>query len=160
AVLKLSDTFSGGAPRPECQPPQGMFRRWRGLLESLPEISLRWHGICPRSCLRQASAKRLVDAACVARTSNRCGSASARSPCGLAPTLLQPMKGRFATENRRCRERRNFHREAQAHASGHHAGRAIGHASTIPLMRAQLPDADALLTYLRRIDAARWYTNF
>jgi len=37
---------------------------------------------------------------------------------------------------------------------------AIGHASTIPLMRAQLPDADALLPYLRRIDAARWYTNF
>jgi dTDP-4-amino-4,6-dideoxygalactose transaminase len=30
----------------------------------------------------------------------------------------------------------------------------------IPLMRAQLPDADALLPYLRRIDANRWYTNF
>lgn len=37
---------------------------------------------------------------------------------------------------------------------------ATEHARTIPLMRAQLPDADALLPYLRRIDAARWYTNF
>jgi dTDP-4-amino-4,6-dideoxygalactose transaminase len=37
---------------------------------------------------------------------------------------------------------------------------ATGHTRTIPLMRAQLPDTDALLPYLRRIDAARWYTNF
>src|SRR5690348_3230106 len=37
---------------------------------------------------------------------------------------------------------------------------AAAHAWTIPLMRAQLPDADALLPYLQRIDAARWYTNF
>jgi len=37
---------------------------------------------------------------------------------------------------------------------------ATEHARTIPLMRAQLPDADALLPYLQRIDAARWYTNF
>lgn len=30
----------------------------------------------------------------------------------------------------------------------------------VPLMRVQLPDADALVPYLRRIDANRWYTNF
>ncbi|MBB5359967.1 dTDP-4-amino-4,6-dideoxygalactose transaminase [Rhodanobacter sp. ANJX3] len=30
----------------------------------------------------------------------------------------------------------------------------------IPLLVAQLPDADALLPYLRQIDANRWYTNF
>jgi dTDP-4-amino-4,6-dideoxygalactose transaminase len=32
--------------------------------------------------------------------------------------------------------------------------------SRIPLLVAQLPDADALLPYLRQIDANRWYTNF
>ncbi len=32
--------------------------------------------------------------------------------------------------------------------------------STIPLLVAQLPDTDALLPYLRQIDANRWYTNF
>lgn len=31
---------------------------------------------------------------------------------------------------------------------------------TIPLMIPDLPDADAMLPYLRRIDAVRWYTNF
>jgi dTDP-4-amino-4,6-dideoxygalactose transaminase len=30
----------------------------------------------------------------------------------------------------------------------------------IPLLVAQLPDTDALLPYLRQIDANRWYTNF
>ena len=30
----------------------------------------------------------------------------------------------------------------------------------IPLLVAQLPDADALLPYLRQIDVNRWYTNF
>ena len=30
----------------------------------------------------------------------------------------------------------------------------------IPVMRPRLPDADALLPYLRRIDANRWYSNF
>jgi dTDP-4-amino-4,6-dideoxygalactose transaminase len=32
--------------------------------------------------------------------------------------------------------------------------------SKIPLLVAQLPDTDALLPYLRQIDANRWYTNF
>jgi len=32
--------------------------------------------------------------------------------------------------------------------------------SRIPLLVAQLPDTDALLPYLREIDANRWYTNF
>jgi dTDP-4-amino-4,6-dideoxygalactose transaminase len=32
--------------------------------------------------------------------------------------------------------------------------------SRIPLLVAQLPDTDALLPYLRQIDANRWYTNF
>lgn len=30
----------------------------------------------------------------------------------------------------------------------------------VPLMRPKLPDADALMPYLRKIDACRWYTNF
>ncbi len=33
-------------------------------------------------------------------------------------------------------------------------------ASKIPLRRSRLPPADELLPYLRRIDAAQWYTNF
>ncbi|GAB3789519.1 hypothetical protein [Dyella agri] len=37
---------------------------------------------------------------------------------------------------------------------------ATGHARTIPLARAQRPDADALLPYLRRIGATRWHTCF
>ncbi|HEX7817097.1 DegT/DnrJ/EryC1/StrS family aminotransferase [Dyella sp.] len=32
--------------------------------------------------------------------------------------------------------------------------------SGIPLLVAQLPDTDALIPYLRQIDANRWYTNF
>jgi dTDP-4-amino-4,6-dideoxygalactose transaminase len=32
--------------------------------------------------------------------------------------------------------------------------------SRIPLLVAQLPDTDALIPYLRQIDANRWYTNF
>jgi dTDP-4-amino-4,6-dideoxygalactose transaminase len=35
-----------------------------------------------------------------------------------------------------------------------------GQTSRIPLMRPRLPDAEALLPYLRQIDEARWYTNF
>ncbi|MEE9139418.1 MAG: DegT/DnrJ/EryC1/StrS family aminotransferase [Alphaproteobacteria bacterium] len=35
-----------------------------------------------------------------------------------------------------------------------------GDTLTIPLMRPRLPDAEALLPYLREIDRARWYTNF
>jgi dTDP-4-amino-4,6-dideoxygalactose transaminase len=30
----------------------------------------------------------------------------------------------------------------------------------IPLLSPEIPEADAILPYLRRIDAARWYTNF
>ncbi len=33
-------------------------------------------------------------------------------------------------------------------------------AETIPVMRPQLPSADELLPYLRRIDEARWYSNY
>ena len=32
--------------------------------------------------------------------------------------------------------------------------------SRIPLLVPELPSAEALLPYLKRIDASRWYTNF
>jgi hypothetical protein len=47
--------------------------------------------------------------------------------------------------------------------AGHRVARGIplvNVASRIPLLVAQLPDTDALLPYLRQIDANRWYTNF
>ena len=44
--------------------------------------------------------------------------------------------------------------------AGKLGGDASLHAVNIPLLIPDLPGADELLPYLRRIDAARWYTNF
>jgi dTDP-4-amino-4,6-dideoxygalactose transaminase len=44
--------------------------------------------------------------------------------------------------------------------SAGHEGQAPSQLLQVPLLAARLPDADALLPYLRRIDDNRWYTNF
>jgi dTDP-4-amino-4,6-dideoxygalactose transaminase len=49
---------------------------------------------------------------------------------------------------------------AHPDAAGKLHGRSRASAVKIPLLVPDLPAAEDLLPYLRRIDASRWYTNF